>query len=507
MTAPSDTDDLRARLHQLADTADAPRADLADTVLHRRRVVRGRRLGAAGAALAVVLVVAVVPFLVGSAERGGEAATTTRGSLAGDTGFVDGMLRVPWTYQQWVTSSGGTTLDPQLQPDVGWTSQTTDLAAAYAPDQRTVVFAGDVPGARWAFVVLAGELGDTGAWFSGPPGAAPEEMTISGTPQTVGPDEPVAHLDLANPERPLVVLTRPGDDVALSERAVLEADATVTRTYAPLPDDDADGVLVTALTSSTQFGDPASVRIDRDGETAWRSSPSEAGVPAGIDRDDPRGWGVGIEGRYPATVDPGYDYLDAALATALSPFGLSLADLPARNASELVQLFQGSARGTDTISEPLVTVYGVELPSGARVLVGGWTAAVGDTTPEGLQPDQGVSFLGVRPADADVATDVVALEMPVSDRGGTTDTLVVVGPVTASLARVFDTDGQVLTEVALQSGTTSMPTPRGASSVQVLRADGSTAGTSPVLTDDSATWGDAGQSPWTSFGIPIPAPR
>jgi hypothetical protein len=58
-------DQLRQDLHVLADQAPAPAADLAETVLARRRGLRRQRAGLAGAVLAVTLVVAGVPLALG----------------------------------------------------------------------------------------------------------------------------------------------------------------------------------------------------------------------------------------------------------------------------------------------------------------------------------------------------------------------------------------------------------------------------------------------------------
>jgi hypothetical protein len=75
-----------------------------------------------------------------------------------------------------------------------------------------VLFAGDVPGGRWALVSrpqtvppplvdddeLEQELG-TGAvvlaWFAGPPGAAPEEMRLQRAPVVAAPGLPLALWD------------------------------------------------------------------------------------------------------------------------------------------------------------------------------------------------------------------------------------------------------------------------------------------------------------------------
>ncbi|MGY1857098.1 hypothetical protein [Modestobacter sp. SYSU DS0290] len=506
------TDQLRIDLDHLADQAAAPSPRLADDVLARRRTQRNRRLTTVGTGLAVVLVVALVP-VVGSlrdvpggqaAEAvGGASAAGTRGSLAEDPAFLAALRELPWTYQQWRSPDGtGFTIDPQPQPAEDWTSVTVDLAAAYRPDQREVLFAGDVPGGRWALVALRAAGGDTVAWFTGPAGAGADEMSISGTPQTRVGDEPLAHVDLRDPQRSLVVVTAPGDQVQVSDRAVLDADGTVRRSFEPVADEDRDGVVVTALESSTRFGVPASVRVLRGGEDIWRTAPSVAGPAAGIDPDDARGWPVGIQSRFAGTVDPGHDYLDQALTTALGPFGTELTDLADGGAPELVQVFQGPDAGSPaTGSAPLITVYSIRMPSGARLLVGGHTRTPGEPAPAGRTPDQAVSYLDVRPADDPVEGDVVAIDMEVGIR-----TLVISGPRGATEAVVLDADGAQQVRVPLEEGVTSLPFPAGASAVQVVDRNGRLTPAEPISSGQIGSWGDFGSSSTTSFATPIPPP-
>jgi hypothetical protein len=197
-------DELRARLTALADaTAPPPRADLAAVVEHRHRARRRAqlRLGAVGA----VVVAAVasgsvllpdgpsaepatavagapdVPDLPASSDR------PTRGSLAGDADFVAAVRQLSWS------DPGAAGTDP-------------------APARSRVLFAGDVPGGRWALVArpltvppplvdddeLERQLG-TGsvalAWFAGPRGAAPEELRLHRAPVVTEPGLPVALWD------------------------------------------------------------------------------------------------------------------------------------------------------------------------------------------------------------------------------------------------------------------------------------------------------------------------
>jgi hypothetical protein len=113
----------------------------------------------------------------------------TRGSLAGDAEFVEAVRQLSWS-------------DPGAR------------AAAPPPAGSQVLFAGDVPGGRWALVSrrltvppplvdddeLERELG-TGsvalAWFAGPPGAAPDQLRLETAPVVVDPGLPAALWDPA----------------------------------------------------------------------------------------------------------------------------------------------------------------------------------------------------------------------------------------------------------------------------------------------------------------------
>ena len=199
-------DELRARLTALADaTAPPPRADLAAVVEHRHRARRRTQLRLGAVGVVVVAAVAVGRVLVPdgpSAEPATAVAVApdvpdrpasddgpTRGSLAGNAEFLEAVRQLSWS-----------------DPGAG--------AADPAPGGSQVLFAGDVPGGRWALVArpltvppplmdddeLERELG-TGsmalAWFAGPRGAAAEELRLHRAPVVTGPGLPVALWDRA----------------------------------------------------------------------------------------------------------------------------------------------------------------------------------------------------------------------------------------------------------------------------------------------------------------------
>ena len=197
-------DELRVRLTALADaTAPAPRHDLAAVVERRHRAHRRTQLRLGVAAVAVAAVAVAAPLVVDAEPSGSVAAVAedaaggespaaggpTWGSLTDDGAFLDGVLRLSWS-------------DPGAGP--------TDPA----PAGSQVLFAGDVPGGRWALVArpltappplldddeLERQLGVGAvalAWFAGPPGAAPDELRLQSAPVVAGPGSPTALWDTA----------------------------------------------------------------------------------------------------------------------------------------------------------------------------------------------------------------------------------------------------------------------------------------------------------------------
>ncbi|MGY1683176.1 hypothetical protein [Geodermatophilus sp. SYSU D01176] len=201
-------DELRARLAALADaTAPPPRADLAAVVERRHRARRRTQLQLAAVAAAVVGAVGAGQLLlpggpaaepataIAEAPDGGTLTPAdgyggpTRGSLARDAEFVDEVLRLSWS-------------DRGVGADVP------------PPAGSAVLFAGDVPGGRWALVArpltvppplldddeLERQLGVDSvalAWFAGPPGAEPDELRLRTAPVVTPAGEPTALWDPA----------------------------------------------------------------------------------------------------------------------------------------------------------------------------------------------------------------------------------------------------------------------------------------------------------------------
>jgi hypothetical protein len=196
-------DELRGRLHALAEaTAPPPRSDLAAVVGRRHRARRRTQLRLGAAATAVAAVAVAVPLVLDGEPAGSVAAVAAvpdvqdlpaagdgpaRGSLAGDAAFVEAVRQLSWS-------------DPGAR------------AAPPPPARSQVLFAGDVPGGRWALVSrpltvppplvdddeLEQELGVGAvalAWFAGPPGASPDELRLRSAPVVTEPGLPAALWD------------------------------------------------------------------------------------------------------------------------------------------------------------------------------------------------------------------------------------------------------------------------------------------------------------------------
>jgi hypothetical protein len=248
--------DVRDALHRLAAEAGPPRGrDTADAALGLARRQRRVRAGWAAGALAVALLGAAVPAVLPDAgPAAGQAATSgtpqatgtydvaTRGSLAGDEAFVAGVAAIEWSAPVGLNGA-------EVRPPA---------------DSRRVLCAGDLPGGRrWALVMGADGGQRVVAWFGGPAGAAPGELTPLTPPQRGSLAQPVVLLDASGPTALLVVVGLPGDTARYSPGTVRFDDVTVGRLWTELPG--ADGVLV-AEVDRPVYGGAEMVEVVRDGE-------------------------------------------------------------------------------------------------------------------------------------------------------------------------------------------------------------------------------------------------
>ncbi|MGY1729632.1 hypothetical protein ACI79J_21960 [Geodermatophilus sp. SYSU D01062] len=433
-------DDLTDRLTRLAErTAPPPREDLARAVVTRHRARRRQTIGLTAVAAAVAAVVVAVPVAlrdpgdeavpaVGVAAPGPVAASAdvltgpARGSLAGDAAFLEAVRALPWT----------------------------DSPGDHAPDSppvaRRVVYAGDAAGRRW--VLVAGEdpamagnrpvdpadptaAGTLAAvWFTGPEGAAPEQLQRAGSMSGLAAGRPVALSDASTGA--LLVVAAPGDVVEVSRRPEVAADGTVSRDFVPV--DAPDGVAALALGPATGSYDEAlRYRVVRGGATVVTA------MPLGWRPEDsaPPGPALAAAGTDPVLAGA-VDHVFAV--TGLRPDEVTL-DV----------VWSGSLPGGD--GPGTLRLLAATLPSGAVYLEATLTASAGTGAA----------------ASTWCATDLLPAGAPVTGRGfllrcPEADDAVLLGPPGAATARVDGADVPLRDRVAAVPGD--------AAEVLFLAADG-----------------------------------
>ena len=447
--------DLRARADLIAP---AP-ADLAHRTRERYRAQRRARTALAAGGLVAALVVIGVPIAnstLADPQRGqaatpsghtftpsaptGLLAVPTRGDLAGDDDWIAAVAALDWG-----------PVDPSTVP--------TGLEIPDPPvGGRQVAFAGDVPSGRVALVLgLDGRfLGR--AWFVGPPGAEPDEMSLATPPAFVDPRGFAGLVDAAGPEVPektLVVVSMPGDTMAWRTASVVSASGKVD---SPSLDVEVEDGIGTAKISAPWQGG-VDVR-GNDGQRRGgyltdsdrsRSAGPAGALPAGTRIIDPRGLAaltVRVNAEQLASSVLGQYALDPATAR---PTLLAAGPLGARN-------------------NQYGELYGMTHPSGATEI---WLA----TYPAGTSAGSEVHRFSPMAAGEALLDRVVAVQAKLG--------LLVSAPLEGTQAQVLDRSGAVLTTIALTSGggTGPMSDPA-AATVRVLDAEGALLGEAPIVQGD-----------------------
>lgn len=450
---------LQADLRELAARAPEPSPGLADELLTRCREVRRRGSMLIAAAIAVAVFVAGVPVLLGLLRGSASVAGTvfdlpTRGSLAEDAAFVSGVRELPWSLESNYVAADGSAY-----------TAGTDIAAAVSAAERIVVFAGDVPGGRWALLAIRDRGGYAVAWFTGPAGGAPEELTLSSRPALVSAGDPVAHLDLGAPDRPLVVVAAPGDEIGVSPSAELSRTGMWFRTTRTI--EAPEGVAVLSVEEPQGYGTGTRVFVERAGSQVFSGYPTTPGFPLTVPADEvDTALRVRPGEAGPPTAVP-VEMASALLRAALGPTALTLTDL---GPAPVVELFAGDRMGPRngrTPTPPEIVIWSVRLPSGAHVVVGGWFAFRSDGSGQ-----YAATFATARINDEDPLEDVLAtrMQLPAFDDEPASDVLVIVGPVDGERASVTATVGTG--PVTLVDGAAVIPFPAGAESVRVFDATG-----------------------------------
>ena len=410
--------ELRDRLHRVAARSGGTEGDdlaAVESVLARRRVERRQRLVGLAVAACVALVVVSVPLLVGGprADRGGQAAAgeevwdaPVRGSLAGDRVFLDTVQLLDW-------SSGGP-----------------------VPDRadREVAFAGDVPGGRWVLVVGRTDGGLVGQWFTAAPGAAPADLVADPSLSYLDEDDPVTRVAGEVPGGALLVLARPGDEVQVAERAVVDADGTVRREYAPVPT--VDGVAVTEVGSTTEAGIAARYRVLRDGAVVAEGTPTALSWPSRT-FDPPE-----LTALRPGSTPPDPTAVDQAITEVAGPTGLD------EDVLAPVLLWAGPlpAPGGETAD---AVVLALTMPSGAVVA----STAYADIAEDGSGAG-GWCGASTHPAGTDVAdlAVVAACDAVSATNSGSLLSYVVTAPAGATRVELLRAGGALLAEQPVVEG-------------------------------------------------------
>jgi hypothetical protein len=457
--------DLRDRLTRIAErTAPPEDPHLAIRVTARSRARRRQRIGLTALAAGVAAVVVAVPAaLSGPSVVPAPAAPAvpapgstvdvlagpTRGPLAADSAFLEGVRRLSW----------------QL-PDQGPNTPDPDVST------RRVVWAGDVAGARWALVAGEntarpegaaadperqtdlGALGDVAVvWFTGPSGADPDRLSPATLPRGVVPGLPVALADATTGA--MVVVSAPGDVVEVSRRPEVAADATVSRTWEPAGT--TDGVAVLALPADGTATLPAlAYRVVRDGVPVTASGPD--GTGHGVLPPVPVTWLRGVPEPSTATLGTPRTARDV-----LSTVGLRADEV------EAAVVWSGRVPSPDDRAAEVV-LLAVTLPSGAAYVQA-------DVTLSGPDGSGAGTWCGtdLRPAGTPLTGQTFVLRCQLPTTAGRTpagESLVVVAPPTAAATRLLDGDGEVLGSLLLRDGVVVAEDVDGLAAVQVLAGDG-----------------------------------
>jgi hypothetical protein len=286
---------------------------------------------------------------------------------------------------------------------------------------RHVVFAGDVPGGRTAFVLGENRRVLYAMWFTGPPGAEPAQMTPAVMPYTVFDGYPQALWDVPSEgDGVLVAVGQPGDALTYMTGMDISDDGHFREVWQPLAAQ--DGVAVATLPwGATGFG-ASQVRVDTDHPTLVLAT--ERAIerqPASVQPADPRGL-LDRQNR---------DHVDWAVGSLAGYFGTPSAAL------HPVLLWAGR-NGANAPDSTLIV--GVTLPTG------GTAVCVVSYRPFAGGPEGEVNYYVVAaPAGPGTALLDRTIAVP------TLDGLVVVGPEGGVRAEALE-NGAVVTSFPLVDG-------------------------------------------------------
>jgi hypothetical protein len=270
---------LRNHLRARADDVPPARGDLARVTRARFRAERRRRLTAAAAGLAVLVVVGVVQ--------------------------VTGSGVLPWSRQSAVPSDGRSLYDLPvrggLASDGAWLRAVADLpwesdsrpvpGRQSSRESRRVVYADDVPGGRVALVVGRVRGVTLATWVTGPEGAAPDGMSVLPDSIPIEDGEAVGLLDVGPggpAENVLAVVGFPGQRFRFSNGHVADAAGRLSLAWQSLSPE--DGVAVSVVPGRHAGDEQTRLRdVDGDDVALLSTERFSAYIPRMPEPADPRG--------------------------------------------------------------------------------------------------------------------------------------------------------------------------------------------------------------------------
>jgi hypothetical protein len=450
--------DLRGR----ADHLTPHPADLVQRTRERYRAQRRTRTAmAAGGLLALVLFVGVpvaASTFAADPQRGQTAtpssgrtftpstptglyALPTRGDLAADEEWLAAVTALDWGPVDTSSYPAGMEVP---DPSVG---------------SRRVAFAGDVPSGRVALVLGMDGQYLAHAWFVGPTGAGPGEMTLATAPAIAGADEALALVDAPTPDADpvtLLVVAVPGDDISRAETPVVDASGHERIEREQLPVE--DGIGVTTVPAPWPWGGWAGeVMIEGPGHPSLMSLDASDRLTAGrtggglwtpITPADPRGL---LDRTRP-------EQAEGTAGSVLAGYGLT-----AEQAEPTLLAVGPLGQYVGTYGE----LYGFTFPSGA---VGTWVM----TYPPGRSDAGSQMFhLAHLPAGEPLMERVIAVRAAAG--------LLVSAPARGTRAEAIDSAGTVLAVIPLERGAGTGPSNDSrAVTVRILDDEGNVVGEGPI---------------------------
>jgi hypothetical protein len=455
--------DLEGRLRDLRYDMPLVPLDLAQRTRDRHRAQRRRRrmLGAVACVAAVVFVgVPLVASGLGEDHRSAPAAPShaapalddgpslydipTRGSLAHDDAWLEAVAAREWTVLDAAYEAAGAPAvpDPPLE-------------------SRRVAFAGDVSSGRVALVLgTDGSNRLSHAWFTGPEGAAPDQMTQATTPSESGMDTVMALVDAPAPDAEsltVVVVARPGDTADIGFPIEVDRDGVIHRDRTAVSMDD-NGIVVNEIFGRQIWLSPTTdVQVHR-GSRAVVSMITERSARLGAES---------ISMSLPADPRGLLDDVDRSVLRGLT--GAHLADYGVT--SEQVGTTLLAEGPLDASTDDRGQLIGATFPSGATIA---WIETYSTE-----RPGEGASLweLPGGPAGTALLDRVLAVRV----LGG----LMVSAPSGVS-AQAVDARGTVLATIPLRQGGGAGPLVNagGATRVRVLDAAGGVVVETPITEPD-----------------------